>query len=138
MLAIPRVIESGGTRGQLFTDACDAGIPAVIIELPGGGQGGVIDLEAAEECYEALINLLRQLGMVAGEAQRPQPVFYGKLRPVMSPATGVFIPQLKPGTDIKEGDILGHVGDVAVTAPFDWRSYYDTAGVLCVQRDSVG
>lgn len=117
MLAIPRVVESGGTRGQLFTNACDQGIPAVIIELPGGGQGGVINLEAAEECYQALINLLRQLGMVAGEGYRPEPDFYGKLRPVMSPAMGAFIPRVKPGAKIEVGDVLGEVAGQPIKSP---------------------
>lgn len=118
MLSIPRVIESGGTRGQLFTNACDAGIPAVIIELPGGGQGGVIDLEAAEECYQALINLLRQLGMVAGEAVKPEPTFYGKLRPVRTEMDGVFIPAIKAGDTVNEGDVIGHVNDTPIVAPY--------------------
>jgi predicted deacylase len=117
MLAIPRVIESGGTKGQLFVEAGDSGIPAVIIELPGGGQGGVIDLDAAEECYQALLNMLRQLGMLAGEAVKPHPTFYGKLQPVMSKVVGPFLPQIKPGDAFKQGDVLGHVGETAIVAP---------------------
>lgn len=106
MLSIPTVIQSGGSRGQLFVEACDAGIPAVIIELPGGGQGGVIDLEAAEECYQALLNLLRQLGMLAGEPARPEPRFYGKLQPVMAKNAGPFLPKIKPGATFAQGDVL--------------------------------
>lgn len=119
MLSIPRVIESGGTRGQLFTNACDKGIPAVIIELPGGGQGGVIDLDAAEEAYQALINLLRQLGMVAGVAKKPEPCFYGKLQPVMTSLQGAFVPEIKPGSSIAKGQVLGRVDGIAVTSPVD-------------------
>ena len=107
MLAIPTVIESGGARGQLFVEASAAGIPAVIIELPGGGQGGVIDLNAAEESYQALINLLRQLGMVAGEAVKPNPTFYGKLQPILAKDVGPFMPQIKPGATFEEGAVLG-------------------------------
>lgn len=116
-LAIPRVIESGGTRGQLFVNACDAGIPAVIIELPGGGQGGVIDLDAAEECYQSLINLLRQLGMVAGEAFQPQPTFYGKLQPVMTKLEGAFLPCVQPGARVEQGQVLGTVEGQPITSP---------------------
>lgn len=118
MLAIPTVIESGGARGQMFVEASAAGIPAVIIELPGGGPGGAIDLEAAEECYQALLNLLRQLGMLAGEGVRPEPVFYGQLQPLMSPAYGPFLPQLKPGGSFAAGDVIGTIGETVVTAPF--------------------
>lgn len=118
MLSIPTVIQSGGSRGQMFVEACDAGIPAVIIELPGGGQGGVIDLDAAEECYQALLNLLRQLGMIAGEAMKPEPTFYGKLQPVMAKVEGLFMPQIKPGDNFGQGDVLGTIGETAVLAPF--------------------
>ncbi len=117
MLSIPRIIESGGTRGQLFVNACEKGIPAVIIELPGGGQGGVIDLDAAEECYQALINLLRQFGMVAGEAVKPTPAFYGKLQPVQSKIAGAFLPAVKVGEPIEEGQVLGTVNGKPVLSP---------------------
>lgn len=116
-LSIPRVIESSGTRGQLFVNACDRGIPAVIIELPGGGQGGVIDLTAAEECYQALVNLLRQLGMVAGEAVQPQPTFYGKLQPVMTKLEGAFVPAVQVGEPITQGQVLGTVDGQPVMSP---------------------
>lgn len=117
MLAIPRVIESGGTRGQLFANACDQGIPAAIIELPGGGQGGVIDLPAAEECFQALINLLRQLGMVAGEGVKPNPTFYGKLQPVSSKLEGPFLPAVKVGEPIVKGQVLGTVNGESISSP---------------------
>lgn len=118
MLSIPTVIQSGGSPGQLFVEASNAGIPAVIIELPGGGPGGVIDLEAAEECYQALLNLLRQLGMLAGEAIRPEPKFYGKLQPLMAKSFGPFLPKIKPGATFTAGDVIGEIDGTAVVAPF--------------------
>ncbi len=119
MLAIPQVIQSGGTRGQLFTNACDQGIPAVIIELPGGGDHGVIDLDAAEECYQALVGLLVQLGMLAGEVKKPQPNFLGRLQPVQVKEEGVFIPILKPGDAVQKDELLGHLNDQPVHSPVD-------------------
>lgn len=118
-LAIPRVIKSGGTRGQLFTDACAAGIPAVIIELPGGGQGGVIDVSAGDECYEALVGLLRQYGMVEGEPNNPEPKFYGPLQPVSCANNGLWMPKLKPGTPVVKGDVIGHLDGVEIVSPVD-------------------
>lgn len=119
MLAIPRVIQSGGTEGQLFIEATKTGIPAVIIELPGGQPFGIIDLEAAEECYQALINLLRQLDMLEGEAKTPEPVFYGKLEEVRAKSNGVFLPKVEPGAPIKKDEVIGTLGDESVLAPFD-------------------
>ena len=111
-LAIPRVIQSGGIRGQLFTDACAQGIPAVIIELPGGGQGGVIDVPAGDECYEALVGLLRQYGMVQGEPNKPAPNFYSPLQPVSCIKDGLWMPQLKPCTPVSKGDVIGTLDGV--------------------------
>ncbi|AZR72994.1 hypothetical protein BBF96_06045 [Anoxybacter fermentans] len=119
MLSIPRVIESWGANGQLFVEACKKGIPAVIIELPGGGEDGVINLEAAEECYQSLINLLRHLGMIKGKNVKPEPTFYGKLQPVKTDLDGVFIPAVKPGDEIKNGDLLGRIGEKDILAPVD-------------------
>lgn len=118
-LAIPRVIQSGGTRGQLFTDACDKGIPAVIIELPGGGQGGVIDVPAGDECFEALVGLLRQLGMVEGEPNKPAPKFCGPLQPVYGVGEGLWMPVLKPGTPVNNGDIIGTLAGHEIASPVD-------------------
>ena len=118
-LAIPRVIKSGGTRGQLFTDACDKGIPAVIIELPGGGQGGVIDLSAADECFDALVGLLRQFEMIDGEPNTPAPKFYGPLQPVYCAEDGLWLPKLSPGTPAAKGDVIGTLDGEEIVSPVD-------------------
>lgn len=116
-LAIPRIVQSGGNPGQLFTEACAKGIPAVIIELPGGGQLGEIDLEAAEECFAALVGLLRQHGMVAGEAERPETQHYGRLQSVEADRHGLWFPALAPGSPVMSGDVLGTLAGVHITAP---------------------
>ena len=118
-LAIPRVIKSGGTGGQLFTDACTACIPAVIIELPGGGQGGVIDVPAGDECFDALLGLLRQFEMIDGEPNKPEPQFYGPLQPVSCTKDGLWMPRLKPGTPVARGDVIGTLDGVEIFSPVD-------------------
>jgi predicted deacylase len=119
MLDIPAVIQSGGTRGQLFTEASHSGIPAVIIELPGGGPAGIIDIEAAKQCFQALLNLLRLLEMLPGEARIPESAFYGKLEPIRATRDGVFLPMVQPGSPINKDDMLGMLGNEQVLAPFD-------------------
>lgn len=116
-LAIPRVIQSAGTRGQLFTDACDKGIPAVIIELPGGGEGGVIDVTAGDECFEALLGLLRQLDMIEGEPNNPEPKFCGLLQPVYGAGEGLWMPVVRPGTPVSKGEVLGSLEGNPVFSP---------------------
>jgi uncharacterized protein len=102
-LSIPRIIQSGGSPGQLFIEACAKGIPAVIIELPGGGQYGTIDLDAAEECFDALAGLLRQYGMVEGEPNKPEPRHFGRLQPLAAVVHGLWFPRHAPGTLVSAG-----------------------------------
>lgn len=116
-LAIPRIIQSGGTRGQLFTDACDKGIPAVIIELPGGGQGGIIDIPAGDECFDALVGLLRQFGMVMGEPNKPTPKYYGPLQPLSATAEGLWLPAIIPGAAVTRGMVIGTLAGKPVESP---------------------
>lgn len=118
MLDIPTVIQSGGTRGQMFVEASCAGIPAVIIELPGGGKDAEIDFEAGERCYQALVNMLRLLGMVSGEAKEPTPTFYGKAKKMVAWTDGLFVPDMEPETTVEVGDVIGTLNGEPVLAPF--------------------
>ena len=105
---IPLVVQSAGARGQLFVEAGLKGIPSVIIELPGGGRTGIVDLGAGEETVSALINMLALLGILPGEEGRePDPVFSGKLRMVRCAADGLFLPRIAPGKPFEEGQVLG-------------------------------
>ena len=109
MLDIPVVVESGGTPGQLFTEAGrNMDKAAVIIELAGGQPIGKVDLTAANEAFQALLGLLRQLGMVNDQpAVKPEPVFCGKLESVRSISDGYFEPALEAGVWIKAGTVIG-------------------------------
>lgn len=118
MLDIPVVIESSGTPGQLFTEASrKLGKAAVIIELTGGGQGGTIDLHAGELAFNALVKLVKQLGMVAGEVQKPSPRFCGKLTSMVAPNDGLFIPSIEKGQMVEAGQVIGRLGEQEIKAP---------------------
>lgn len=118
-LAMPITIQSGGTRGQMFVEANHRGIPAMIIELTGGGQGGIIDLRAAEEGYAAVTRLLTKRGFIAGTATEASTVFCGKLTSVRVPQDGVFLPAVSAGQEIAKGQALGFVEGTAVPSPVD-------------------
>ncbi|MEW6523994.1 MAG: succinylglutamate desuccinylase/aspartoacylase family protein [Bacillota bacterium] len=119
MLSIPVVIQSGGTRGQLFVEACHLGIPALILELTGGGPGGEVNLGAADEAFDAVLGFFRQTGILPGPTSRPAPTFYGKLMPVIARSTGLFVPQVAAGARLSEGQLIGAVDDKEVHSPFD-------------------
>lgn len=118
-LSVPVVIESGGTRGQMFVEANHRGIPAVIIELTGGGAGGVIDLPAAEEAFGAVAGMMRLRGFIPGEAPAPQPGYYGKLISARVPHDGVFVPAVSAGQAVRAGQALGHVDGTPLNSPVD-------------------
>lgn len=116
-LGIPIVIQSGGTRGQLFVEACHAGKKALIIELPGGQPGGTIHLEAAALAEKAVANLLRTLKVLEGAPAVADVTFYGKIREVAAPAPGLFLPAVAPGARVAEGTVLGSFEGKEVRAP---------------------
>lgn len=122
MLDIPVVVESGGTGGQLFTEASrKMDKAAVIIELAGGQPLGKVDLAACEQAYQALLGLIRQLGMVNEPATKPQPVFCGKLETIHSTIDAYFQPAVNSGTWVKAGDLLGTLNDEPQYAKKDCR-----------------
>lgn len=119
-LDIPTIIESGGTRNQLFVEACHAGIPAVIIELAGGQMGvsgGIINKWSAESALFSVTNLLIRQGVVPGDAPPAEPTFYGKLQEVNVHRDGVWSGNVKPGNTVEAGQPLGTLDGEPVTAP---------------------
>ncbi|HWI52530.1 MAG TPA: succinylglutamate desuccinylase/aspartoacylase family protein [Symbiobacteriaceae bacterium] len=114
------VIQSGGTRGQLFVEACHAGIPAVVLELAGGqmgASGGIINSWSSETALFAVTNLLVRQGVVEGEAMPSEPDFYGKLSEISARRDGVWSAKVKSGAFVEEGEVLGLLDKEEITSP---------------------
>lgn len=117
---IPVVVQSGGTRNQLFVEACYAGIPAVIIELAGGqfgSEGGLLDRASGQRGFTAVSNLLIRLGVVEGTAPEVRPRFYGKLQEVRALRAALWTPALAPGSPVAEGQLIGDLDGEPVVSP---------------------
>jgi len=128
---IPLVVQSAGAEGQLFVEACAEDIPAVIIELPGGGRSGVIDLAAAEQTRRALLGLLRVLEVLPGDAPEPAPSFCDPLRRIAAPRDGLYLPQIAPGGAFEAGQVLGTVQGEELTVDFSgWAVIARPAGYV--------
>lgn len=110
MLDIPAIVQSGGSEGQLFVEAARRGIPAVVIELPGGGPDGIIDLAAGEEACGALTRLLTLLQILPGDSTEPNPRFCTQLKKVTASREGLYLPQMAPGERFQGGDVVGILG----------------------------
>ena len=117
-LSVPVVIESGGTRGQLFVEASHRGIPAVIIELTGGGPVGEVSVPASNEAFEALVGLFRAEGLVAGPRNEPRPVFHGKLEGIRCPKDGFLEPRIAPGERAMRGQTVAALNGEPLKSPF--------------------
>jgi len=119
MLDIPVVVQSGGAAGQLFVEAAQREeIPSVIIELPGGGRSGMIDLSAGDMTVQALLRMFHLLDVFAGDVSAPEPVFCGQLRRVKPPVSGLFLPAVAPGEQFDAGETLATVEGEELTVDF--------------------
>ena len=119
LLDIPVAVQSGGAEGQLFVEAAGREeIPSVIIELPGGGRSGMIDLSAADMTVEALNRMLTLLDVLPGAADKPEPVFCEQLRRVKPPEHGLFIPAVAPGEKFSAGQTLATLNDEEISVGF--------------------
>ncbi len=118
-LSVAVVIESGGTRGQLFVEASHKGIPAAIIELTGGGPVGEVSTAASDEAFEALVGLFRAEGLVAGQRNDPRPVFHGKLEGIRCLKDGFLQPLVAPGERVAKGQTVATLDGEPLQARFD-------------------
>jgi predicted deacylase len=109
MLDIPIAVQSAGAPGQLFVELSKLGKKAVIIELPGGGPIGEIDLDAGDEAYDAVINMLAQLNMIDKEAYEATPQLCEKLIPIKALEEGLFLTDNIAGDILDKGDIIGEI-----------------------------
>jgi len=125
-LGMPVVCQTGGTEGQFYLDSSrKRGQKAVIIELPGGQPGGVIDMEWAGFCADALFNCLKYIKAVKGEYVEPaKTVFCGKITRTTAEKEGLFEPVAKAGDFLNEGDVIG-------------RLTCDGEVIICTARERV-
>lgn len=119
-ISIKTLIKSEGTGGQFFTESCrKRGQRALIIELPNGTNPGTINFDAADSCYEALLNFFRSKGMVEGNYMHNPPRAYGRLKDVTAKDLGLWLPNVDLGQKIKKGDAIGILNGKNIEAPED-------------------
>ena len=120
-LGMPNVCQSGGTSGQFFTEtARQRGQKALLIELPGGQPGGVIDIPSAEFCAEGLYNYMVYLGIIEGTyTPYNDIVFCGKLKSITASSEGFFEAKVASGARVIEGQVIGVLDGKEITADAD-------------------
>ena len=109
--------------GILCVEATRAGVPCFTFEI---GEGGRLDMEFVETGTQCVLNLLRGLGMIAGERVEPAAThvmhdFLG----IRATQGGVLVTEARLGEAVSKGQLLCRIFDVfgdeveAVVAPAD-------------------
>lgn len=131
------VVESTGTRGQLFVEASHSGIPAAIIET-GGGDGYYIE-KWGEVLYKVVLGTLANLGVLGSELaiHQVKKTYYGKLAQVKTPVEGFPEPVVEPGEFVQKGDTLSKVGGIAVHSPVTGRAIRVEKNVFVFSNSSI-
>ena len=124
LLGFSDVVHSGGARGQLFLEACEAGQQALLVELKGGQPDGMIDFDAAEKCFKQLLNFFKYTGNIAttnsDKIVETHPVrFHERMTTLKAEYHGLFVPYVNSGVHYEQGTILGKLNNENITAPFD-------------------
>lgn len=113
---IPVVVQSGGSDGQLFVELTKLGKKALIIELPGGGSVGEIDIDAGDAAFKATVNFLGHLGMIEYESYEPEIQKCDKLIPLRATEEGLFLTDNIAGDVVEENSLIAHVNGSEVLA----------------------
>lgn len=104
--------EPLGERRTLRARCVDQGIPAIVPEL---GGAGYFDEEVVTIAQRGIKNIMKDLGIIEGELERPETQVKLIWRLDEKPFTaragvgGVFVPQVTLGDIVKKGDPVGFV-----------------------------
>jgi predicted deacylase len=116
-------IRPGAATQFVDQTALARGVPAITTET---GQLGLNDEHSIALAEAGILNLMRHLGMLDGEAKPSRGVVWLRdYQVVASPATGVFRASVRDGYAVAEGGLLGELFDpfgariAEVRAPFD-------------------
>lgn len=121
-IGVPTVVHTKGTRGQFYIECCERrGQKGMLIELPGGQPGGIIDEQSAIETAELVIGYLKYIGTVQGKSKLHDNVelcacFDSELR---AEKDGLCRPVVEPGARVRKGDVVAWLDNQAITSPFD-------------------
>jgi predicted deacylase len=117
------VVNGVGPQGAFRSEACHAGCPTIVME---GGEVWKVEPGIVESATRGVKNVLRALGMLAGEPDRPDyQVVIDKSKWIRADFGGFLQFHVQPGDIVEEGQplatnttLLGRERSV-LRAPFD-------------------
>jgi predicted deacylase len=102
-----------------YAASAEKGIPAILAEAGGVGQ---MQDEAVELLVNGVVNVMRHLGMIAGEHPHLNPLpnkgeegsgtVLTKFEWVYTKSSGIWYPDVAPGDVVNQGEQIGTVGDL--------------------------
>lgn len=104
---MPYMVLSNGTR-NVFQHSCIRTVPAVLMEM---GQQGIWSEKESSLYAEKIKNVMRHLGIMAGDTSFTQPVDITQSEYIDSAYDGCWHSSVKVGEKIVASQKLGHIED---------------------------
>jgi len=95
---------------NFVTGVASKGIPAIITDL--GGESAEIDNAAVTRFKEGVLNIMKYLKMIDGEARRTEQKELLERSRIQVGHSGIFRPRVNAGDLVSENQVLGEVLDV--------------------------
>ncbi len=120
-IGVRNVICSKGTRGQLYIESCERrNQKGLLVELPGGQPGGVINETAALEMADKVIAYLKNIDIIDGEKNVTESfALFGMRTQLKAAHDGIARPVKSAGDLVKKGDVIAYLDNEAICAPDD-------------------
>jgi predicted deacylase len=129
----PFAFTSNLISGSFRKAAHKLGKPIAVYEA---GESMRFDEEAIEIGIKGVKNVLMGLEMISGQNIPMKSIALDNRRWIRAPRAGMFVPEIKNGSHMKKGQLLGTVTDTyakkhkKITAPFD-------GFVICINHQAV-
>lgn len=133
MFSAPFMFASNLISGSFRKAAHRLGKPIAVYEA---GESMRFDESAIEIGINGVKNVLSGLGMLSNSPEKSKSVQLKSRRWVRAPRAGMFIPEVKNGSRMRKGELLGMVTDTyakkhkKIKAPFDGY-------IICINHQAV-
>jgi predicted deacylase len=131
--------EPGSIAGTTAHAAAAVGIPAIITEA---GSSGLLTEPETQMMVEGVENVLRHLGMLAGDVVEKPVTMIERFTWIRSPEEGMWYPSVATGDWVQEGQNLGRIGNiygdtlVDLTAPHEGAILFITSAAA-MPKDGI-
>lgn len=98
--------EIHGVAGSVSTEACKLGVAALTVE---GGELGRLDEVTIDFLTTGMMNEMRHLMMLPGEAKTKKPSLLGERLWVRAPTSGILLRDKRAGDKVSKGQRLGRL-----------------------------